>query len=72
MKKVIGMFAVVVMAAGFTSCEKCGQCNVTTVATSTTVDGVEQCAKGAAYDDLKTACDAAEVSGVITTAWVEN
>jgi hypothetical protein len=55
MKKVFGIFAIALLAVGFTSCERCGQCETT--ALGVTVTGDEICGDKDEIDDAKAACE---------------
>lgn len=52
MKKVFAVCAIAFMAAGFTSCKKCGHCDVNGV------EGAEVCGNASEIDDAETACEA--------------
>lgn len=56
MKKVFGLFAIALLGVGFTSCERCGQCETT--AFGVTVLGDEICGDKEEIDDAKDACEA--------------
>ena len=72
MKNVVLVCGIGLCMLSFGACKKCGHCELTVVATGTTVQSLQQCDTGDDYNNLKTACENNAVSGSVTAVWVED